>query len=143
MCNDCRRASRRDFLAASAAGLAAAGLATWLPARPANAKVKDDRAEFFHHQSRDLMSLAAALHKREIRSVLVEAGPTLGSALINAGLIDELAVFTAPKLLGEGPSFLGSIGIDSIDKALQLAQIESKTFGTDSFTRYQFIKAGN
>lgn len=40
MCNDCRRASRRDFLAASAAGLAAAGLATWLPARPANAKVK-------------------------------------------------------------------------------------------------------
>ena len=110
---------------------------------PANAKVRDDRAEFFHHQSRDLMELAAALHKREIRSVLVEAGPVLGSALINAGLIDELSVFTAPKLLGEGPSFLGAIGIDSIDKALQLAPIESKTFGTDAFTRYQFIKAGN
>lgn len=110
---------------------------------PANAKVKDDRAEFFHHQSRDLMALVAALHKREIRSVLVEAGPTLGSALIKAGLIDELAVFTAPKLLGEGASFLGAIGIDSIDKALQLEPIQSKTFGTDFFTRYQFIKAGN
>ncbi len=110
---------------------------------PADAKVKDNRAEFFHHQSRDLMALAAALHKREIRSVLVEAGPALGSALIKAGLIDELAVFTAPKLLGEGPSFLGAIGIDSIDKALQLAPIESKTFGTDSFTRYQFVKVGN
>lgn len=110
---------------------------------PANAKVKNDRAEFFHHQSRDLMALAATLHKREIRSVLVEAGPALGSALINVGLIDELAVFTAPKLLGEGPSFLGSIGVDSIDKALQLTLIESKTFGADTFTRYQFIKAGN
>ena len=110
---------------------------------PANAKVRDDRAEFFHHQSRDLMALAAALHKREIRSVLVEAGPALGSALIKAGLIDELAVFTAPKLLGEGPSFLGAIGIDSIDKALQLAPIETKTFEADSFTRYQFVKAGN
>jgi len=110
---------------------------------PDSAKVRDDRAEFFHHQSRDLMALAAALHKREIRSVLVEAGPALGSALIKAGLIDELAVFTAPKLLGEGPSFLGAIGIDSIDKALQLTPFESKTFGTDSFTRYQLIKAGN
>jgi diaminohydroxyphosphoribosylaminopyrimidine deaminase/5-amino-6-(5-phosphoribosylamino)uracil reductase len=110
---------------------------------PGSAKVRDDRAELFHHQSRNLMALAAALHKREIRSVLVEAGPTLGSALINAGLIDELAVFTAPKLLGDGPNFLDSIGIDSIDKALQLAPIESKTFGTDTFTRYQFIKAGN
>ena len=109
---------------------------------PAGAKVRDARAEFFHHQSRDLMELATAMHKKEIRSVMVEAGPTLGSAMLKAGLIDELAVFTAPKLLGAGPSFLSSIGIESIDQALQLKPIESKTFGDDLFTRYQISKAG-
>jgi diaminohydroxyphosphoribosylaminopyrimidine deaminase/5-amino-6-(5-phosphoribosylamino)uracil reductase len=106
---------------------------------PNSAKVKDNRAELFHHQSRDLAALAAELHKREIRSVLVEAGPTLGSAMLKAGLIDELAVFRAPKILGEGQSFIEPIGIDSITDALELKPIENKTFGMDSFTRYQVV----
>jgi diaminohydroxyphosphoribosylaminopyrimidine deaminase/5-amino-6-(5-phosphoribosylamino)uracil reductase len=79
------------------------------------------------------------LHKRELRSVLVEAGPTLGSAMLKAGLIDELAVFTAPKILGDGQNFVEAIGIDSITKALELKSIENKTFGMDSFTRYQVV----
>lgn len=108
---------------------------------PAAAKVKDDRAELLHHQSRDLSALSSALHRRELRSVLVEAGPALGSAMIQAGLIDELAVFTAPKLLGAGPSFLNAIGIEAIDQALELIPTESKTFGADLFTRYQLPKA--
>lgn len=104
-----------------------------------NAKVRDARAELLHHQSRDLVALAAALHKREIRSVLVEAGPTLGSAMLKAGLIDELAVFTAPKILGDGQNFVEAIGVDSITDALELKPIENKTFGMDSFTRYQVV----
>jgi diaminohydroxyphosphoribosylaminopyrimidine deaminase/5-amino-6-(5-phosphoribosylamino)uracil reductase len=106
---------------------------------PDTAKVKDNRAELFHHQSRDLAALTAMLHKRELRSVLVEAGPTLGSAMLKAGLIDELAVFTAPKILGDGQNFVEAIGIDSITKALELKSIENKTFGMDSFTRYQVV----
>ena len=106
---------------------------------PDSAKVRDDRAELLHHQSSDLAALTAELHKREIRSVLVETGPTLGSAMLRAGLIDELAVFTAPKIIGDGQNFVEAIGIDSITDALKLKPIENKTFGLDSFTRYQVV----
>jgi diaminohydroxyphosphoribosylaminopyrimidine deaminase/5-amino-6-(5-phosphoribosylamino)uracil reductase len=104
---------------------------------PSSTKVKDNRAELFHHQSRDLAELTSVLNKKEIRSVLVEAGPALGSAMLKAGLIDELAIFTAPKILGDGQSFIEPIGIDSIADALELKPIENKTFEMDSFTRYQ------
>ena len=109
---------------------------------PASAKVKDSRAELLHHQSRDLNTLVAALQNKEIRSVLVEAGPALGSAMLSAGFIDELAIFTAPKILGDGQNFVGSIGIDSITDALELQLIESKTFNSDLFARYQVCKEG-
>ncbi len=36
----------------------------------------------------------------ECNEVLVEAGPTLGGALLAAGLVDELVIHTAPRLLG-------------------------------------------
>lgn len=104
---------------------------------PATAKVKDNRAELLHHKSRDLAALSKALHTKDIRSVLVEAGPTLGSAMLKAELIDELAIFTAPKILGAGQDFVSEIGIDSITNALALTPIENRNFGSDSFIRYQ------
>lgn len=39
-----------------------------------------------------------------ISTLLLEGGPTLASAFFEAGLIDELRVFVAPKLLGAGLS---------------------------------------
>ena len=74
--------------------------------------------------------------------MLVEAGPTLGSAMLKAGIIDELAVFTAPKISGDGQNFVESLGIESITDALQLEPIENRSFGFDVFTRYQVLKAG-
>lgn len=46
----------------------------------------------------DLLNL---LGKQQINSVWVEAGATLAGALIEAGLVDELIVYIAPKLLGD------------------------------------------
>ncbi len=40
------------------------------------------------------------LGKQQINSVWVEAGATLAGALLQAGLVDELIVYIAPKLLG-------------------------------------------
>ena len=44
----------------------------------------------------------ADLYQRQIQSVLVEGGPTVLSALLNAGLWDEIRVFRAPSKLGKG-----------------------------------------
>ncbi|MGC8343438.1 bifunctional diaminohydroxyphosphoribosylaminopyrimidine deaminase/5-amino-6-(5-phosphoribosylamino)uracil reductase RibD [Pantoea ananatis] len=48
----------------------------------------------------DLVALMIVLGQRQINSVWVEAGATLAGALIQAGLVDELIVYVAPKLLG-------------------------------------------
>lgn len=40
------------------------------------------------------------LGKQQVNSIWVEAGPTLAGALLQAGLVDELLVYVAPKLLG-------------------------------------------
>lgn len=39
--------------------------------------------------------------RHEINEVLVEAGPTLSGAMLQAGLIDELVLYVAPMLLGD------------------------------------------
>jgi len=48
----------------------------------------------------DLNRLMTELAQREINEVWVEAGARLGGALLRAGLVDELIVYVAPRLLG-------------------------------------------
>ena len=48
----------------------------------------------------DLVAMMMMLGQRQINSLWVEAGATLAGALLRAGLVDELIVYLAPKLLG-------------------------------------------
>jgi diaminohydroxyphosphoribosylaminopyrimidine deaminase/5-amino-6-(5-phosphoribosylamino)uracil reductase len=58
---------------------------------------------------------------------LVEAGATLSGAFIEAGLVDELIVYIAPKLLGsDARPLLGFAGLTQMSEAWQLS-IESVT----------------
>ena len=48
----------------------------------------------------------AALAREGVQSLLLEGGPTLAGAFLEAGLVDKLAVFVAPMLAGgDGPNF--------------------------------------
>jgi diaminohydroxyphosphoribosylaminopyrimidine deaminase/5-amino-6-(5-phosphoribosylamino)uracil reductase len=49
----------------------------------------------------DLYAVLARLAALEHNDVLVEAGPTLSGAFLEAGLIDELIVYMAPHVLGD------------------------------------------
>jgi diaminohydroxyphosphoribosylaminopyrimidine deaminase / 5-amino-6-(5-phosphoribosylamino)uracil reductase len=48
----------------------------------------------------DLAEMMQVLAGLEINELLVEAGPSLNGALIQAGLVDELAIYLAPYLIG-------------------------------------------
>ena len=48
----------------------------------------------------DLQKLWAILAKRDIGSILVEAGSILNSALLTADAVDEIIYYQAPKILG-------------------------------------------
>jgi diaminohydroxyphosphoribosylaminopyrimidine deaminase/5-amino-6-(5-phosphoribosylamino)uracil reductase len=48
----------------------------------------------------DLSAVIDRLGELEINELLVEAGPTLSGELLRQGLVDELLLYVAPKLLG-------------------------------------------
>jgi diaminohydroxyphosphoribosylaminopyrimidine deaminase/5-amino-6-(5-phosphoribosylamino)uracil reductase len=50
--------------------------------------------------SLDLPAVLTRLGEMEVNEVLVEAGPTLTGALVRHGLVDELLLYIAPRLLG-------------------------------------------
>ena len=87
---------------------------------PQSARVFDNAAETLTLDTAVPRFALKALHDRGIRHVLLEGGPTLAGAFIEARLVDEVIAYLAPKLLGEGPSALGHAGIASIDEAVTL-----------------------
>lgn len=50
----------------------------------------------------DLRAVMSALHRREIRSVLVEGGAALHRACVAAGVADRVHLFVTPHVLGPG-----------------------------------------
>ena len=46
-----------------------------------------------------------------VQSLLLEGGPTLATAFLEAGLVDRLLLFVAPTLSGDGPRFLGDLSV--------------------------------
>ena len=79
----------------------------------------------------DLGALLDALHARDLRTVLLEGGPTLAGAMVGAGLVDEVVGYVAPVLLGAGPAALGDAGIAAIAQALRLTVTETVRLGPD------------
>jgi len=63
-------------------------------------------AEFLHLATRDPKVALLALADLGINHVLLEGGPTLVSAFINANCINEVVSITAPVTLGAGPRSL-------------------------------------
>ena len=49
----------------------------------------------------DLNTMMTILAKRGMNDIMVEAGSKLNGALLEAGLIDELIIYMAPKLMGD------------------------------------------
>ena len=69
--------------------------------------------------------------RRPMQSLLVEAGPGLATALLRADLVDRLALFIAPKLVGDGLSTFGDLGVETIADALTFAESRWERVGGD------------
>ena len=50
----------------------------------------------------DLRRVLRLLAERQINEVLLESGANLAGAMLSAGLIDELTVYLAPHIMGDG-----------------------------------------
>ena len=79
----------------------------------------------------DLAAGLGELHARGFRRLFVEGGPTLASALLAAGLVDEVLVYVAPALLGGPRLAVGDLGIPSMAGIVPLHDVRVERLGAD------------
>jgi diaminohydroxyphosphoribosylaminopyrimidine deaminase / 5-amino-6-(5-phosphoribosylamino)uracil reductase len=87
---------------------------------PQTARILDNAAETLVLDTAVPRFALKALYDRGVRHVLLEGGPTLAGAFVEAGCVDEVIAYLAPTLLGAGPSALGHAGVGSIGEAVTL-----------------------
>jgi diaminohydroxyphosphoribosylaminopyrimidine deaminase/5-amino-6-(5-phosphoribosylamino)uracil reductase len=79
----------------------------------------------------DLKILLQRLSADGVQQVLVEGGPQVAASFLQEGLVDEIHVYIAPRLLGSA----GTAGLDGpltdLGREIGLHQVQIKSFGDD------------
>jgi len=79
----------------------------------------------------DLAAMLADLAQRGINELHVEAGHKLNASLLRAGLVDELLVYLAPKLLGLGREMAAFGPLESLADAMEFEFTDVQRVGGD------------
>ncbi|GGX56144.1 bifunctional diaminohydroxyphosphoribosylaminopyrimidine deaminase/5-amino-6-(5-phosphoribosylamino)uracil reductase RibD [Saccharospirillum salsuginis] len=79
----------------------------------------------------DLRALMDWLGEQGYNEIWVEAGAILAGSLLKTGLIDELLLYQAPKLLGANVRPLLDWSIPSLAQAVQLVPVDTRQIGAD------------
>ena len=104
---------------------------------PSNSNVFDGAAESVQVKTRDLGDLVSKLNELGVNQVFVEAGSKLASAMMSAGLIDELVIYQAPTLLGSGKSFYSHDLQSTISDQKRLEHISTEVLAGDIKSVYR------
>lgn len=79
----------------------------------------------------DLAAMLTDLARREVNELHVEAGHKLNGSLIREGLVDELLVYLAPTLIGEGREMASFGPLAALSEALPLEFKSVEPVGPD------------
>jgi diaminohydroxyphosphoribosylaminopyrimidine deaminase/5-amino-6-(5-phosphoribosylamino)uracil reductase len=82
-------------------------------------------------------SVLEILGSRGIVHLLVEGGGHIHRSLLDQRLADEACIYIAPKLLGQGRPLLPGPGVEKIEEAYTLTDVQITTFGDDVRVRGQ------
>ena len=89
----------------------------------------------------DLPALLSKLATDGVNELHVEAGATLNAALLQTGLVDELLVYLAPKLLGPGRDIAALPALQQLSQAIALRFEDVYRVGDDICLRARQISA--
>lgn len=83
----------------------------------------------------DIASLLAELGRRRMTNVLVEGGAGVLGSFLDAGFIDEVHAFIAPKLIGGARALspIGGEGIERMSDALLIGEMNAESVGDDVY----------
>jgi diaminohydroxyphosphoribosylaminopyrimidine deaminase/5-amino-6-(5-phosphoribosylamino)uracil reductase len=104
---------------------------------PSDSLVFDDAARTEIVKSKNLDLLVEKLNELGVNQVLVEAGPTLASAMLDHCLMDELVIYQAPSLLGSGKSFFNFGQESTIENQLRMDHISTQVLAGDVKSIYR------
>lgn len=126
-------ADRRARLEATGAAVVALPALREAPPEP-------DRAQA--RRRLDLGALLDELGRREVADLLVEGGAELAGSLVDQGLVDRIAFFYAPILIGGrgARGMIGGAGAPSIAAALHVTRIRRRRFGDDLLVEGDVIR---
>lgn len=72
-----------------------------------------------------------------VHYLYVEGGAKASASFLHADLVDELHVYRAPIIIGNGLRAIGDLGLDNLAQAHDRWQLgESRQLGSDSFSAY-------
>lgn len=94
---------------------------------------------------RDLQLILEELGRREIQSVLVEGGANVAGNFLDAGLVNKVSFFIAPRIIGgrEAPTAVGGRGVAKLAEGIELRNVQVTQHGADvEFTGYPERKHG-
>ena len=96
-----------------------------------NFKVFNHEAETAEIKSHDFDELVKFVTEKGFNQVLIESGPTLGTNLLKANLVDEIVLYQAPTFFGSGKSLITDLGITNILERHDFTIVDFERIGTD------------
>jgi diaminohydroxyphosphoribosylaminopyrimidine deaminase/5-amino-6-(5-phosphoribosylamino)uracil reductase len=89
----------------------------------------------------DFKSAVTALGERGITRVLVEGGGQLAAALVRARLVDRLAWFHAPLLIGgDGIPAIAGLGLEVMTEVPRFERLSTEKIGDDLLTIFRIYE---
>ncbi|HKS66198.1 MAG TPA: bifunctional diaminohydroxyphosphoribosylaminopyrimidine deaminase/5-amino-6-(5-phosphoribosylamino)uracil reductase RibD [Candidatus Acidoferrales bacterium] len=79
----------------------------------------------------DLNAALRELGRREILTVLLEAGAELNGAALDAGIVDKMILFYAPRIMGNGGVPMAQLSSRGFDKLRPLCDVALSSSGSD------------
>lgn len=107
----------------------------------AESQILNADSETLTIKSLNTQDLIAISKERGFNELLIESGPTFGTALLREDLIDEIVLFQAPTFLGSGTPAISDLGITNISGRLDFEIADVEVVGAD--LKITLIKSEN
>ena len=100
---------------------------------PKAKQLESQGVEILNSQRDDLLGVLRELAGRSLQSVLVEGGGKIAGAFVDAGLINKVTFFIAPKIIGgtAAPNAVVGMGVEKMSSALELERTTVVQHGPD------------